>query len=152
MGVLKRVAAVTALVGTALVPTLGTAGAAGYDNSNPSSTKCTAKSQVAVAGSAQTYGAWVVELRRSNGCNTIWARARRTDGKKCATGGVNCVKIQLQRVKSDGTKVVTAWRNEPGGATRVLSFQLDVIAGATYTGRIATFGGTAVGSTVSIKV
>lgn len=153
MGVLKRTTVAGALVLAALVPTMTTAGAVGYDNSNPSSTGCVNKGQVAVAGSAKSYlGVWTIELRRSTGCNTVWARIIRTDGKRCRAGGQYCARIQVQRVKSDGTKTQTTWRTQPGGTARAASLQLDVVAGATYTGRSSTVGGATIGNTAAIRL
>lgn len=152
MGVLRRTTVAGVLMLATLVPTLSTAGAVGYDNSNPSSTGCVNKGQIGVSGSAKSYlGVWTVELRRSTGCNTVWARIVRTDGKKCRSGGQYCARIQIQRVKSDGTKTLTTWRPQPVGTTRTASLQLDVIAGATYTGRSTTKSGNAIGNTAAIR-
>jgi hypothetical protein len=131
----------------------GPVGAAGYDNSNPSSTGCVNKGQVAVSGSAKSYlGVWTVELRRSTGCNTVWARVIRTDGKKCRSSGQYCARIQLQRVRADGTVAKTNWRRQPNGTTRHVSFQFDVLTGATYTGTITNAGGTKIGATAAVKL
>ena len=130
MGVLKRSAVAGALALAALVPTMTTAGAAGYDNSNPTSTGCVNKGQVGVAGSAKSYlGVWTVELRRSTGCNTIWARVQRTDGRTCRIGGKYCAQIRLIRVRSDGTKTQTATRRMQDGTLGTYSLQLNAVAG-----------------------
>lgn len=123
-----------------------TAGGAGYDFSNPSSTNCMKKGKVEYAASVRVTDVWKARLRRSTGCNTVWGVVNRTDTKKCQGGGKNCARVRITRQRADGVKTTTAWRKMPVGSKNVYSFQLDGQPGSAYWADFSTFGGKYLGS------
>ena len=153
MQVHRRLTLLLSVATVALLVPLGSAvGAAGYDLSNPSSTKCVSKGLVEYPVTTRTYGVWQIRLRRSTGCNTVWAVATRTDTKKCQSGGKYCAKIRITRVRSDGTKLATAWRKTPVGSKSVYSLQLTGLNSSVFLGDLATFGGTKIGTAGVISI
>jgi hypothetical protein len=126
------------------------AGAAGYDKTNPQSTGCANQGLVEVTGGARTYGVWTVKLRRSTGCNTVWAVVTRNDGKRCRSGGTYCAKVRVTRTLSDGTKAATGFRRTPVGTNSTFSNQLNGVVGARYVGSAATISGNKIGDTATL--
>ena len=148
----RQLVTASVLLVSVAVPLGSPAGAAGYDFSNPSSTGCVTKGMLEVPATARTFGAFTIRLRRSTGCNTVWALVKRTDTKKCMQSGLNCAKVRLTRVLANGTKSATAWRKMPDGAKGVLSFQLIGLRSSAFTGTFATFGGKYLGASGTLKV
>jgi len=144
-----KVMVTSALAVTALA-TAVPAGAVGYDRSNPTSTGCATKGLVDETRTSKTYGAWTIRLRRSTGCNTAWALVSRTDGKKCGASGANCAKATLTRTKADGTKSRST-RKQVAGTTSQYSLQFIGVAGATYVGTAATYGGKKIGDSLTLR-
>ena len=141
-------AVATALVAIALaVP----GAAAGYDRSNPNSTGCTTKSASVVAATVRTYGVWQVGLKRSAGCNTVWAFANRTDTKKCQTGSTNCVKVKVVRTRL-GVVTSSGARRSPVGSRGAFSLQLEGRPSSSFVGTAVTPGGRLIGTTGTLRV
>lgn len=144
----KRVCAITTLGVAAVVLSVMPVGAASYNLTNPVSTGCVNKGASVVTSTTRTYlGVWSIDLRRSTGCNTVWAKVTRTDGKRCRTGGANCAQIKLTRVRPDGVTTATAWRKMPDGTNGVYSLQLVASSRAKFVGTATTFAGTKIGDT-----
>ncbi|MGZ6950804.1 MAG: hypothetical protein ACXVJX_01725 [Acidimicrobiia bacterium] len=139
------------LAGATLFASVPGAAAAGYDFSNPTSTGCTKKGQVDVPATVRTYGPWQIRLKRSTGCNTVWARITRTDTKKCGANGVNCAMVRITRDRVGGTRTATAWRRTPRGTKAVLSLQLSGLPSSAYSATFSTFGGTPLGTSGTLR-
>ncbi len=135
-----------------MAPTGSAVGAAGYDNSNPASTGCVTKGPLTYPATTRTYGIWSISLRRSTGCNTVWAHITRTDTKRCLTSGQYCARIRVTRVLSNGTKTLTTIRTMPHGTKAVLSFQLNGTKGSVFTGNASTTSGRAIGASGRLAV
>ena len=131
---------------------VGAAVGAGFDNSSPSSTGCVKKGPVEHAGTSRTFGPWQIRLRRSTGCNTVWAVVTRIDGKRCKEGGVNCAQVRVTRVLGTGTRVTTPGRRQPDGTKAVASLQLVGKAPALFLARFSTFSGKNLGTSGTLSV
>lgn len=140
------------LAAVVMAPTGAAVGAAGYDNSNPSSTGCVTKGPLTYPATTRTYGIWSISLRRSTGYNTVWAYITRTDTKKCQISGQYCARIRITRVLSNGTKTLTALRTMPHGTKAVVSLQLNGTNGSVFTGNAATVSGRAIGASGHLSV
>lgn len=148
----QRLLVLTVLFAAVMAPTGSAVGAAGYDFSNPSSTGCVTRGPLTYPATTRAYGVWSISLRRSTGCNTVWAHITRTDTKRCLTSGQYCAKIRVTRVLNNGTKTATALRAMPHGTKAVLSFQLNGTNRSVFTANAATVGGRAIGASGHLSV